>query len=107
MGGFFILIAGFDSIIWFESIPWYELPLLFAFGGIVLLASTLFLYIELNLIQTVFFVSLLWLGLFLLIRGLFRTLQFVLIRIAESPKGPVLGVSGLLVGIGALVKVFL
>ncbi len=109
MGGVSLCLAGMYSFpsLWFESFPWCELLLLFAFGVLVLFVQSIFLLIEVYLSYIVFFVSLLWLGLFALIRFLFRTSQFVLIRIVESPKGPVLGVSGLLVGIGALVKVFL
>jgi hypothetical protein len=36
-----------------------------------------------------------------------RVIQFITARIAENPKGPILGVSGLLTAIGALAKLFL
>jgi hypothetical protein len=41
-----------------------------------------------------------------LMRCLLYVLQFVIQRVVESPKGPVLGLSGLLMAIGALVKIF-
>jgi len=43
---------------------------------------------------------------FVLIAG-FQVVQFVIVRVAESPKGPVLGLAGLLTAIGALVKLFI
>jgi hypothetical protein len=36
-----------------------------------------------------------------------RVIQFITARIAENPKGPILGVSGLLTAVGALAKLFL
>jgi hypothetical protein len=40
----------------------------------------------------------------LLVMLLFRMTQFVLLRITENPKGPIIGLSGLLIAIGMLVK---
>ena len=40
------------------------------------------------------------------LRGSMCVLQFVIRRIVEYPKGPVLGLSGLLMAIGALIKIF-
>ena len=62
---------------------------------------------EWGLIQTMFFLTLFWFFSVLILMGLFRITQFILYRIADNPKGPVLGISGLLIGIGALVKTFL
>jgi hypothetical protein len=45
--------------------------------------------------------------LILLLMLVLRGMQFVTARIAENPKGPILGVSGLLTAIGALAKIFL
>jgi|ERR1051325_8316400 hypothetical protein len=63
--------------------------------------------VEAGLITMMFFLSVFWYCLVLLIMALFKAVQFILLRIIENPKGPVLGISGLLVGIGALVKAFL
>lgn len=59
---------------------------------------------ELMLIQTILFMSLYWLILVYLCMAIFRILQFILIRIVESPNGPVLALTGLLIGIGGLAK---
>ncbi len=65
------------------------------------------LWAESMLILTVLILSLLWLILIPILMILFRTTQFLLLRIVEYPKGPVLGLSGLLIGIAALIKAFL
>jgi len=46
-------------------------------------------------------------GLILILMLVIRALQFVTARVAESPKGPILGASGLLTAIGGIVKLFL
>jgi hypothetical protein len=61
---------------------------------------------ETGLIFLMLLLSVLWYCHILLVMILFRTTQFTLFRIIENPRGPVLGISGFLVGIGALVKVF-
>ena len=45
--------------------------------------------------------------LILILMLVLRAMQFIAARIAENPKGPILGVSGLLTGIGAFAKLFL
>ena len=45
--------------------------------------------------------------LILILMLVLRAMQFIAARIAENPKGPILGVSGLFTGIGAFAKLFL
>jgi hypothetical protein len=58
---------------------------------------------EAGMVSTMLTFSLAWLVIVLLLMALFAIAKFVLIRIVESPKGPVLGLSGLLI---ALIKAF-
>jgi hypothetical protein len=62
---------------------------------------------EFALLFYIIVLSVIWCAIVYIIIGLMRTLQFVLLRIVDNPKGPILGLSGLLVGVAALVKVFL
>lgn len=62
---------------------------------------------EWMLVQTILFLSLYWIIAVWLMILLFRFLQFILIRIVDSKDGPVLALSGVLVGVGAVAKVFL
>jgi len=62
--------------------------------------------VQMMLVQSIVFLSLYWLILVWIAMAFFRAAQFVLIRIVEHPKSPVLALSGLLVGIGAIVKAF-
>jgi hypothetical protein len=43
----------------------------------------------------------------LLLMVFLRGMQFITARIAEHPKGPILGASGLLTAVGAFAKLFL
>ena len=52
------------------------------------------------------FLSLSWLLLLSVLAPLLRVAEFLVLRLAEHPKGPVLGLSALLAAIGALMKVF-
>jgi hypothetical protein len=61
---------------------------------------------EAGLVSTMLILSLAWLVIVLLLMALFAVAKFFLIRIVESPKGPVLGLSGLLIAIAALIKTF-
>lgn len=61
---------------------------------------------ELGLVATMFILSLAWLVIVLVLMAIFAIAKFFLIRIVEYPKGPVLGLSGLLIIIGGLIKVF-
>ena len=45
-----------------------------------------------------------WRSIILFLRGILIGVQFVVQRIVEYPKGPILGLGGLLMAIGALVK---
>lgn len=49
--------------------------------------------------------ALYWRALIWLLRGVLFGVQFVVQRIVEYPKGPILGLSGLLMAIGVLVKI--
>jgi hypothetical protein len=62
---------------------------------------------EAGLVSTMLILSLAWLVTVLLLMALFAVMKFFLIRIVEYPKGPVLGLSGLLIAIAALIKVFM
>ena len=59
---------------------------------------------EWMLIQTILFMSFYLKILVYLCMAIFCTFQFILIRIIESPDGPVLALTGLLIGIGGLAK---
>ncbi len=56
--------------------------------------------------STLFMLLFLWQIVVLLLFGLFWCARFILIRIVEYPKGPIMALSGLLIAIGALVKLF-
>jgi hypothetical protein len=62
---------------------------------------------ETALVLTMLLLSLAWVVIVLLVMAQFAVMKFFLIRIVEYPKGPVLGLSGLLVAIAALVKAFI
>lgn len=62
------------------------------------------IFAEWLMVQTILFLSFYWLLLVWIVMFLFRVLQFVLIRIVESPNGPVLALSGFLIGVGAIAK---
>jgi hypothetical protein len=62
---------------------------------------------EFGLLYFVVLLSAIWCAVVYIAIGMIRTFQFVLLRIVDNPKGPVLGLSGLLVGVAALVKAFL
>ena len=47
-----------------------------------------------------------WRSIIVFLRGILLGVQFVVQRIVEYPKGPILGLGGLLMAIGALVKTF-
>jgi hypothetical protein len=49
--------------------------------------------------------SLFWIAIVFALWLLAQLLQFTLLRIAEYPKGPVLGVSGLLIAIGVAILI--
>ena len=59
---------------------------------------------ELLILLTMLFLSFYWLIAVVAVMLLFRTIQFVLLRIVESPNGPVLGITGALIGIGGIAK---
>ncbi|NES83428.1 MAG: hypothetical protein F6K10_19590 [Moorea sp. SIO2B7] len=59
---------------------------------------------EWMLVQTILFLSFYWLILVWVAIFLFRVFQFILLRIVESSNGPVLALSGFLIGLGAIVK---
>lgn len=48
-----------------------------------------------------------WMVLTSILMIIFRMVQFFLLRIVDAPNGPVLALSGLLVGMAAFVKAFL
>ena len=62
---------------------------------------------EVFLFMFMFFMGLYWTIIVYIVIFVFRILQFLLIRIAENPKGPVIALSGVLTGIGAIIKIFL
>ncbi len=62
---------------------------------------------EVSLFMFMLYIGVYWIIVVYIIMFIFRLLQFILIRIAENPKGPVIALSGLLTGIGGIVKVFL
>ena len=55
--------------------------------------------------STISSAALCWLLITFCLRGVLRTIQFIVERVVEYPKGPILGLSGLLMAIGALVKI--
>jgi hypothetical protein len=57
--------------------------------------------------QVILFLSIYWVVFVWIMIAIFRILQFILLRIAESPNGPILGISGALIGLGAIVKALL
>jgi hypothetical protein len=61
---------------------------------------------ELGLLFYVIVLSAVWCAVVYIVIALMRMVQFVLLRIVDNPKGPVLGLSGLLIGVAALVKAF-
>ncbi len=62
---------------------------------------------EWMMLQSILFLSFYWLCMVWLVTGLARIAQFVLLRIVESKDGPVIALSGLLIGVGALAKAML
>lgn len=106
-------IIGFDSPYFNEDDPAkviaaYESMLGGRQGAIVVhavsAAITAPVMAEWLLVQTILFLSFYWLVLVWLAISLFRVLEFILIRIVESSNGPVLALSGFLVGVGAIVS---
>jgi hypothetical protein len=89
----------------FELLPESE-PLMMICYFLIIICFCLIVG-ELLLVTTNFLLSVSWLVLVLVLMSLFKVVQFFLIRIIEYPKGPVLGVSGLLIGVAALVKAFM
>jgi hypothetical protein len=86
----------------------------FAFSQILLLPTFIAAFMliipvgaEFGLLYLVVLLSAIWCAVVYIAIGMIRTFQFVLLRIVDNPKGPVLGLSGLLVGVAALVKAFL
>jgi hypothetical protein len=61
---------------------------------------------EAGLVSTMLILSFVWFVMVLMLIALFAIIKFFLLRIVEYPKGPVLGLSGLLIAIAALVKIF-
>jgi hypothetical protein len=96
----FLLNLGTTAVLWLvlsSRIPPYIIendlgPLLFSFLS------------PLIVIQSLFYLSFSWLGLSTGAMALIKALQFILFRVIAHSKGPVLGASGLLVGLGAIVK---
>jgi hypothetical protein len=64
------------------------------------------LFIEALLLTIISVSSVCWILLVCLLSGLHVTAKFIVLRIAEHKDGPVLGLSALLVAIGAMLKVF-
>lgn len=62
---------------------------------------------EAFLFMFMLFIGIYWIIIIYVVMLIFRMLQFLLIRIAENPKGPVIALSGLLTGIGGVIKIFL
>jgi len=60
--------------------------------------------VEWIILQSILFLSVYWLIFVVLLIALFSILKFILIRIVESKNGPVLALSGLLIGLGAIAK---
>ena len=63
--------------------------------------------VESALILIILIGSAIWSAIVFVIMTIIRTMQLILLRIVDHPKGPILGLSGLLVGIAALAKAFL
>jgi hypothetical protein len=57
--------------------------------------------------QFILFLSFYWLCVIWLLMISFRLAQFALLRIVEAKEGPVLGLSGILIGLGAVAKALL
>ena len=87
----------------FSLLP-LPLPLLFLIATLLVIGP---IGVESALLFVIIVLSAAWCAIVWIGLGLIRTMQFILLRIVDNPKGPVLGMSGLLVGIAALVKAFL
>ncbi|QDV17299.1 hypothetical protein Pan153_19340 [Gimesia panareensis] len=59
---------------------------------------------EAFMLQTILFLSICWFIIVVFLIVIFRILQFILLRIVENKNGPVLALSGFLVGVGAIAK---
>ena len=108
-------ITGFDSPMFTEEDPEkmiaaYESMLGGSLGVVAVHALSAVvaapIMAEWMLLQTVLFLSFYWIVLVWAAILLFRVSQFILIRIVESSNGPVLALSGLLIGVGAVAKAF-
>ena len=107
------LIVGFDSplpkdiphgqLVAFYEAHWGGMPGAILVHALVTLLVSPLLVAEF-LITAVWFLSFGWLVLSTVIMIFIRVSQFILFRVVASSKGPVLGLSGLLVGLGAVVK---
>lgn len=65
------------------------------------------LRVYLRLMQLLFVVALVWISVVYVLIGLFKVLQFFLLRIVENPKGSIIALSALLTSIGAIVKILM
>jgi hypothetical protein len=83
---------------------WISTPNFLIFATLYVNWLTFVLLYQTGLLAVILFLSILWLVAVNAVILLFRMTQFILIRIVESPSGPVLGLSGLLIGIGALAQ---
>ena len=61
-------------------------------------------FAETFMLQNIFFLSVYWLIIVVILIALFRICQFILERVVENKNGPVLALSGLLIGVGAIIK---
>lgn len=59
---------------------------------------------EVLMLQFILFLSVYWLLLVYAMIVIFRILQFILLRVVENKNGPVLALSGFLIGLGAIAK---
>jgi hypothetical protein len=59
------------------------------------------------MLQAILFLSLYWLCFVWVLSGIGRVGEFLLLRIAESKEGPILGLSALLTAAGAVAKAYL
>jgi hypothetical protein len=64
------------------------------------------LRLETGLVAAMLVLSVIWLVVVLVIMAVFAVIKFLLLRIVEYPKGPVLGLTGLLLAIAAIIKIF-
>lgn len=62
--------------------------------------------VEYFLFLFMFLFAVFWIIIVYIMMVIFSVLKFITLRIADNPKGPVIAISGLLAGLGALVKVF-